>query len=323
MKDEIEKLKQLLSESSQIVLLSHTRPDGDAVASLGALGLGLKSVGHDVFTLLPGGVPDRYSFLPGLELISANIPDHPDLIIALDSADLKRLAIGLEKLPGIVDVNIDHHVSNSFFGKINIVDTTAAATTQILYRVLNALEIPLSVEIATNLLTGLVTDTIGFRTENVSAEVLALAADLQKLGASLSKIIHHALDQKTYTALRYWGCGLTRLEKKNGVVWTTLKLTDRDKVGYQGLDDADLINMMSSIQDTYISVILIEQPKGRVKVSWRAKGDLNVSRIAETFGGGGHKAAAGAMVEGNLEEVKNSVLTTTFGMMNVNLENGV
>jgi len=321
-KSEIEKVKQLLSKPSQVVLLTHTRPDGDAVGSLVALCLSLKMVGHEVVGILPEGVPSRYSYLPGLELISANLPNNVDIIIAVDCADKNRLGVSPEKLPRTVDINFDHHISNAYFGNINIVDITAASTTQVLYDVLKAIDITINVDIAINLLTGLVTDTIGFRTENVTPQVLRLAAELQELGASLSQIKHEALYQRTFAALRYWGCGLSRLEQENGVVWTTLQLADRRKAGYPGYDDADLINLMSSIGNARIAVILIEQPGRKVKVSWRANKGLNVSRLAESFGGGGHEAAAGAMIEGDLEGIIGTVLAATFDLSNSFVETG-
>jgi len=319
-KDEIREVGQLLQKPSQVLLLTHTRPDGDAIASLAALGLSLKLVKHKVFALLPEGIPKRYTNLPGLELISANLPSPVDIIIAVDCADEKRLGVSPEKLPGKVDINIDHHLSNTYFGKFNIVDVTAASTTQVLYEVLKEIGIPIDVDIAGNLLTGLITDTIGFRTENVTPQVLRLAAELQELGASLAQIRHEALDQRTFVALRYWGCGLSRLEQRDGVIWTILKLSDRETAGYSGYDDADLINLMSCVGNTRIAVILIEQPGGKVKVSWRAKPGVNVSRLAESFGGGGHEAAAGAMIVGDLEGVTDSVLAATFDVVKADVE---
>jgi phosphoesterase RecJ-like protein len=321
-KGEIKKLKGLLFKPSKVILLTHTRPDGDAVASLLALSLGLKSIKHEVFALLPGGVPSRFSYLPGLEFISDQIPNEVDLIIAVDCADENRLGVSPDKLPRSVDINIDHHVSNTDFGHINIVDATAASATQVLFDVLKKIGIPIDVDIAINLLTGLVTDTIGFRTESVTPEVLRLAAELQEIGAPLPNIKHKALYQRTFTALRFWGRGLCRLEQQNGVIWTTLKLADRGASGYSGYDDADLINLLSSVENSRVAVILIEQPSGKVKVSWRAKRGLNVSRLAETFGGGGHEAAAGAMIEGDLEEVTAAVLAATYHLTKLDVETG-
>jgi phosphoesterase RecJ-like protein len=321
-KGEIEKLKRLLSKPSQIVVLTHTRPDGDAIASLAALSLSLKSIQHEVVALLPGGVPGRYSYLPGLDLISNDIPNQVDLIFAVDTADEGRLGVSPEKLTRGVDVNIDHHISNTYFGELNFVDVEAASATQVIYDVLKEIQVPITKEIAIGLLTGLVTDTIGFRTENVTPEVLRLAAKLQELGASLSQIKREALYQRTYAALRYWGCGLSRLQQENGITWTTLKLEDRGKAGYSGYDDADLINLMSNVENTRVAVILIEQPGGQVKVSWRSKKGLNVSRLAEGFGGGGHEAAAGAMIQGDLEGVTTIVLAATHQMTVSDVEIG-
>jgi phosphoesterase RecJ-like protein len=158
----------------------------------------------------------------------------------------------------------------------------------------------------------LVTDTIGFRTENVTPEVLRLAANLQELGAPLAAIQLNALNVKSFAAIRYWGYGLNRISMKNGVVWSTLLVEDRATSGYSIPDDADLINLLNVIEGSRIAVILIEQPDGKVKVSWRSSSGINVSKVAEQFGGGGHTAAAGAMIDGKIVQVSKNVLEATF-----------
>jgi phosphoesterase RecJ-like protein len=164
-------------------------------------------------------------------------------------------------------------------------------------------------------LNGIVTDTIGFRTTNVKPATLIITANLIRLGANLSSVYHKGISERSFIGARYWGIGLSKLKKQHGIVWTSLTLEERRKVGYRGGDDADLINLLSSIKDAKIAVIFIEQHQGRVKISWRIcgpeKSDLDVSQIALEFGGGGHKSAAGAMVEGSLGEVQEKVLNRT------------
>ena len=116
--------------------------------------------------------------------------------------------------------------------------------------------------------------------------------------------------------MRYWGCGLDRIERRDGLVWTTLTLADREKVGYPGDDDADLVNLLTEIEDTKVSIIFVEQPGRKVKVSWRSDPGINVAEIASEFGGGGHEQASGAMIEGELEEVRALVINATKAQTN-------
>jgi phosphoesterase RecJ-like protein len=319
-KVEIEEVKQLLSEPSIFVILTHTRPDGDAITSVLALCLSLEALGHKVIGVIPDGIPKRFSFLPGLHCLQLKFPNEYDHIIALDCADVERLGLPKDSKAHPVDISIDHHSTNTFFAAINIVDAEAVATTQLLYDFFSELDLPITHDVAINLLTGLVTDTIGFRTANVTPQVLRLAAELQECGAQLSEIQEYSLHQRSFNAVQYWGCGLSRIEREDGMVWTTLSHADREKVGYPSLDDADLINLMSTIEDIQVAMIFVEQPGGKVKVSWRSKAGLNVSKLAGRFGGGGHDAAAGAMIEGNLVDITNAVVSATRTFMNTTTE---
>ena len=315
MRSEIERLRNLLTSPGKVVILTHTRPDGDAIASLLSLCVCLDLAGYDVAGFLPDNIPRRYKYLPGLDQLTTHIPEDAGLFIAVDCADEERIGFPSNAVPPKVDVNIDHHSSNSFFATLNIVYPKAPSTTFVIHELLSALGFPINSVVAELLLTGLVTDTIGFRTENVTPDVLRLAAKLQESGAPLAEIQLQALNQKNITAVRYWGYGLNRVEQKNGVVWTSLLIKDREESGYSGLDDADLVNILSVIEGTHVAVILVEQPGGKVKISWRSSSGINVSKIAERFGGGGHDAAAGALIKGEMDQVTQAVLDATFSVV--------
>jgi phosphoesterase RecJ-like protein len=188
------------------------------------------------------------------------------------------------------------------------------ATSAILAKYFPAWGLDYNKPIADALLTGIVTDTLGFRTSNVTSEALRLAAMLMDLGANLAVMYERALVSKTFEAARYWGSGLGKLQREDNLVWTTLTLADRQSVQYPGNDDADLVNVLSTI-DSDIAVIFVEQKNSHVKVSWRARSGYNVSKIALQFGGGGHAAAAGADIAGNLETVQKQVLEATRVMI--------
>ena len=170
----------------------------------------------------------------------------------------------------------------------------------------------LTAPIAANLLTGLVTDTLGFRTSNTTPEVLRQAADLIELGADMTRLYYLSLVRRTFSATKYWGAGIFNLERSDGIVWTSLTLADRKAAGYTGNDDADLISVISSIDEADVAIIFTEQNKNKTKVSWRGlKPNIDVAQIASQFGGGGHKAASGAELSGNLEEIRTRVLEIT------------
>jgi len=176
---------------------------------------------------------------------------------------------------------------------------------------LEAWGLPVTEPVAKALLNGIVSDTIGFRTPNVTAHTLRLAAWLMDHGANLSELYNRAIVRRTFEAAQYWAQGLTKLKRDGRMVWTSLTLIDRGAASYSGNDDADLVNVISAIDDTDIGVIFVEQRENRVKVSWRAQPGWDVSQIALQFGGGGHPAASGADISGNLPDVQTKVLTAT------------
>jgi phosphoesterase RecJ-like protein len=216
------------------------------------------------------------------------------------------------------DINIDHHITNDNFAKINIVNPQAVATAELVVDLLSSWDYKISKPVAEALLTGILTDTIGFRTSNTSAKALFMAAELMEAGADLARLYYQSLIQRTFPALRLWGTGLENLERDGRMVWTTLTQANRQAVGYPGKDDADLIQVLSTIEDADISLVFVEQPNGRVKVSWRAQPGFDISKIAVKFGGGGHPAAAGADLSGNLNEVRSVVLSETRLLLEMN-----
>jgi phosphoesterase RecJ-like protein len=138
-----------------------------------------------------------------------------------------------------------------------------------------------------------------------------MAAELMKAGASLPVLYEQALVQRSFEAARLWGVGLLGLQRENGLVWTSITQDEKKAINYPGRDDADLVNVLSSITDADVAVIFLEQPGGKIKISWRAKPGFDVAQIALYFGGGGHQAAAGAEVVGSLQEVQDKVLEAT------------
>ncbi len=311
----IEKAKAALNDAQRVIILSHERPDGDAVGSLLALTLSLERAGKNATPVLFEGVPSRFRFLPGADKVTSDIPSGGDLLILVDAADLQRTGFPIETLPRQPDINIDHHPTNTDFAILNIVNHKASATTEILYDIIPQLGLEIDTEVATNLMTGLITDTIGFRTDNVTPRTLEIASELVGLGAPMAEIYSRTLNQRSFVSAQYWGKGLSRLERENGILWTSLTIEDRNAVGYPGSDDADLVNLLATIKGNQVVLIFVEQKGGKVKVSWRSRQGVDVAAIAFSFGGGGHEQAAGATIEGEMQEIQERVLTATRGFI--------
>ncbi len=303
-------IRERFSIARTIMIVSHVRPDGDAVGSLLALGLALQQAGKTVHMVLVDGVPASFRHLPGSEQVTTEPAGEVDVFVSVDCADFKRTGSPLTgyRKP---DINIDHHVTNENFGELNLIEPEAVATCAILADHIPLWGLDITPPVAANLVTGIITDTIGFRTSNTNPAALRQVASLMETGINLPELYNTALNRRSYQAARYWGAGLSNLKETDGVVYATLSLTDRKESGYEGNDDADLINIISSIEGHTVGMVFVDQGDS-VKISWRAlQPGIDVSKIAKQFGGGGHQAAAGADIAGTMDEIQPRVLQAT------------
>jgi len=312
-------IQERISQANRIVVISHIRPDGDSVGAMLGMAFALEAAGKTVQRVNADGVPSIFKHLPGSDMIKKRLEGDFDLVISLDCSDLSRTGGILGET--LVDINIDHHITNPHFARINYVDPEAVATSAILAEHHKDWGLVINQNAAITLLSGIVSDTIGFRTPNVTPHTLRLAADLMEYGINLSDIYSRALVRRSVEAARYWGKGLNGLNQDGRMVWTTLTLKDRSEVKYPGNDDADLNNVISNLDGIDISVMFVEQRPGHWKISWRAQQGFDVSAIAQSFGGGGHPPAAGAEMEGSFEEVSSKVLKATQNLLERPAEN--
>lgn len=305
------KIKSRIQAAHRVLVTSHVRPDGDAIGSSLALSLALIDAGKQVQVVLADGLPDGFKYLPGAELVRTRADGNFDLIISVDCSDLQRIGSALDgyRAPDII---IDHHVTTEDFGTLNLVEPAAVATASVLADHMPEWGLVITAPIASNLITGLVTDTLGFRTSNTTPGSLRQVAHLMEIGADLSQLYYRSMVRRTFVEAKYWGSGLSSLQRADGIVWATLTLADRKASGYTGRDDADLINIVSSIDDADIAIMFVEQTSNTTKISWRGlKPHVDVSQISLQFEGGGHKAASGAELTGSLAEVQERVLAAT------------
>jgi len=308
-------IKERLEKAKNIVIASHVRPDGDAVGSLLGLGLALNNAGKSVQMVLADGVPASFKYLEGSELVVNKPTGEHDTFITVDSAEYKRVGKVFEDF-GQPDINIDHHKTNGNYAVLNLIEADEVATAAVLTTHLPEWGYEITQPIAAALLTGIITDTLGFRTSNMNPSALRVCAQLMETGVDMPDIYMRSLVKKTFVAAKYWGAGLTNMEHKGGIVWSTLTLEDRKRTGYGGNDDADLINMISAIDGHKVGMIFVVQSDNHVKISWRAlEQGVDVSQVAKHFNGGGHAAAAGADIPGTLEEIQPMVLKTTRDML--------
>jgi phosphoesterase RecJ-like protein len=308
--------RRRIERATRVLLLTHLAPDGDAVGSTLGFGLALRAAGKEVMFVCADPIPDTFRFLPAFGEFAAAPRGAYDLVAALDAADRGRLGSPGESLTQPIDLVFDHHFTNPGFGEINLIDVAAASTAELVADLLAPLGLPLTRSAAECLLAGLITDTMGFRTSSTTAKTLALAQKLVEAGASLPEIYDLAFYKRSIYAVRLWAVGLANLKLEHRIVWTTISLADREAAHYHGQGDADLVNVLQSVREADVALILTERPEGKVKVSWRAVAGVNVAAIAADFGGGGHVAAAGAELTGTLADVEQIVITATKAALN-------
>jgi phosphoesterase RecJ-like protein len=307
----LEQAHQLIKSAQRPLLMCHISPDGDAVGSLVGLGRVLRRIGLSPIMACSDPIPPTLSFIPDTDEIVSEVDAPFDLVIALDSSDTERLG-HFPKLPGFTDVpllNIDHHLTNLNFGDVNLVDSHASSTAEIVLRLLGALGAPLDADTATALLTGIVGDTRGFRTNNVTSQVMEAALRLMKAGASLPYVSRHTLDSRPTAAVRLWGTALSQLQVEDRVIWTSITLAARHEAGYTDKGDASLVSFLIGAEDADAAAVFVECEDSRVEVGLRAKPGFDVAQVALQFGGGGHALAAGCTLPGPLEEAQTRLLT--------------
>lgn len=301
---------QLIQAAHHPLLVCHINPDGDAIGSLAALGLALRLMGREPTMACSDPIPRRFYYVPGAETIVQVVSEPFDLVISLDASDLKRLG-EFPQMPAFGNVpllNVDHHLTNLNFGTVNLVDPDASSTAEIVWRLLGTMPVRPNAEIAACLLTGIVTDTHGFRTSNVTAQLMGVVLRLMKAGASLPTITHHSLNRRSTAAILLWRAALMQLQIEGGIAWTGIPLALRRQVGYAGNGDAGLVNFLVSADDADVAAVFVENEDGRIEVGLRAVPGFDVAQVALQLGGGGHALAAGCTIAGSLEEAQAQVL---------------
>ena len=314
MSDKFEEIGYALREHQRFAILSHVRPDGDALGSQLALGLSLKQLGKDARIWNEDGMLEKYSFLPSANLLSRPPaePEDVDVAIALDTAIQNRLGTALPAVSSAkVWINIDHHPSNPGYGDIVLIDPAAPATGQILFELIKNQKLPIDSAIAENLYVAISTDTGSFQYPNTTARTFEIAAELVLAGVDVgrvSRLTYENYPRRRAELLRDL-FGTMKFDANDQVASFSLSLATAKKVGVLPEDNEGLIDHLRAIRGVIVAVFFEELPDGKVRVSMRSKSEkVNVCAICEKFGGGGHVLAAGARVRGTLAEVEKKIL---------------
>ena len=309
--DSLRQVGGLLASAKRIGLLSHTRPDGDAIGSVLALGSALRGIGKEVILLNEDGVPEMLQFLPGWEEVRTpeDFPDgvEVDALIILDTGSRQRAGeIALATFGGWkTEINIDHHASNPGYGDVNLIDTVSPATGQIVYQLIREMDWPLDEVARDALFVAISTDTGSFRFPATTAETYRIVADLVDAGADVG-----SLSQKLYESYPLRRLELLRelmrdmeIREQGKLAFFKLPRSVSEQLELQGSDTEGLIDLIRSIDSVQVAVLFEELEDGKIRISARSKSpSMDVGAICTSFGGGGHQLAAGTRMKGPLDE---------------------
>lgn len=303
----LDRVLQEIRARHRFVVTSHARPDGDGIGSALACGQILRRLGKDAVVVMHDGVPRIYRNLPFADqAIQADTVPPNDAVILLECDGLKRTL--LEGLEDCFLINIDHHVSGRNFAHINWIDPGVMATAELVYRMARLAGVPVDADIATCLYTGLMTDTGSFMFEGTGEHTFALARELVLAGADPAHCARHIYFGHSTAKLRLLGAALVNLHREGPLAWMWVTEEQMERFGAREEDSEGLVNYALSIGDVQVALFLHELPDRRWRVSLRSKGAVNVSTVAEHFGGGGHKCASGCALDGPLAIAVNRVL---------------
>ncbi len=307
-------IAEVLRTRNRFVVMSHARPDGDALGCTIATALCLQQLGKDVTAWNEDGVPEKFRYLPGHEIVSRPPaePQRFDVAIVLDNAVKTRAGKAVEAVAHADTwINIDHHITNEGYGDLSHIDATAPATGQILFELFRGQDLPLTYAMADNLFVAISTDTGSFQYPSTTARTYEIGAELIRAGVNvgeLSQKMYESYPRRRLELLRDL-LNTLRFSSQDRVASFALSAETTQKLGIQPDDTEGLIDYIRSINGVVAAAFFDEIGDGRVRVSLRSKSPkINVSKVCQLFGGGGHVLAAGARVKGSLAEVQEKVL---------------
>jgi phosphoesterase RecJ-like protein len=304
------KIKNIIERGEKFLITTHIDPDGDAIGSSFSLYWVLVALHKKPSVYFRDHVPYMYEFLPGPpDLIHDELPDgNYDAIFALDCGNLFRVGKGHERLKEMGSlVNIDHHTTNETFGVVNVINQNSSSTAEILYRLYRSLKTPLTFNVAINLYTAIFTDTGSFRHANTNSKAFLICESMMKYGVSpsyVAEMVHENHPKERFFLL---GEVLSSLEMHKGDTIALAQVTQAmlQKTGTSKEYTEGFVESIKEIRGVNVAILIREINGHQYKISMRSKGNTDVARICNLFGGGGHRNAAGCTIDGTIFQIKN------------------
>jgi phosphoesterase RecJ-like protein len=320
----LEDIVELIRLNDRFLITSHERPDGDSIGSELALAAGLRLLGKKADVINADPHPRNCRSLPGIDsiVVTRSAKGAYEILFVLECTSLERSGIrGLEHLPAI---NIDHHPKNDCFGELNWVDTSASAVGMMIFELLKRLNVPITAEVATNLYVALLTDTGSFQFSNTTAETFAVARELVAAGADPGEIAQSVIMSQSASRLRLLSSLLSTLDfdPTHRIAWIRMDRSMLESTGATSEDTEGLVNYPLSVEGVLLCAFFRQEGKRSYRVSLRSKNGLDVGSVAETFGGGGHRNAAGLSLEGSFEEVRKKIISRLEYLLDLQPQDG-
>lgn len=308
--------RSTIATAQRILLFSHINPDGDAIGSLLAARHTLRALGKEAIAIASSDIPDYTRRLPGID----DLPIYQrgqalpaaDLVWLLDTATLSRVgaiyddhASTLLSKPLMI---VDHHVTNTGEGTLNLIDPRSASNADLLYRLLRAMELPVTPEVATCLLMGVMTDTQSFQTSSTAPITLRVVAELLEAGANHGGVVRDVYYMNPYSTLQLVGKSLAYLQRDGAMAWTIVTREMMEQTGAEDEASDDVVRLMQRVSGVKACAIFKERADGTIKISLRAITGIDVAQVARIWDGGGHTQASGATLKMNLAEAQAAVL---------------
>jgi phosphoesterase RecJ-like protein len=310
-RNDIEEICRLFREKDRFLIACHENPEGDAIGSELALALALRRMGKTATVLNADPVPGNLAFLPGADsVVFEEDGSRYEVSVVLDCGSAERTGrVSAELLKPPLLVNIDHHKTNGFPGDYGLVDPDAAATGLLVHRILQAMGAEIGYDVAVNIYVAVLTDTGSFHYSNASPEAFHVAGEMVRQGVDPWAVAEQVFETQSIARLRLLGRVLDSLETAAGGKVAAITTTKKDLADFSARKDflEGFINYPRSVIGVEVAVAFREEGEGEIRVSFRSKGRVDVSAVAQAFGGGGHRNAAGCTVGGSVEEVKRKV----------------
>lgn len=319
--NKLAQIAQEIKKRDNYLLVGHAIPDGDCIGSLIGLYLGLQSLGKKSRILLQDPVPAIYRYLSGCEAVIAyeQLTEPIGNVIFLDCSDEERTG---DKVIRLIEdraftINIDHHKSNTMFGDLNYVNDKASSTAELVFELLEHMEIDITPDMANALYVGIVQDTGGFQHNSTTSATFRTAAELLDKGVDLDLIKLNLFESKSKAEIMLLCLALTNINFNSSgkIAWMILNYKDVKSINALDICPEGIINHSLMIKGVEVGLLFREISPGLIKVGFRSKGDVDVAALAAEFGGGGHRRASGAKYEGNMEDAERQVIFAVEGVV--------